>query len=367
MPDQDLSRRRLLAQGLATRPFARGAEAVAAMGALQGQDLPGVIASAALRTAGGGVAGVVAELDSGAVVRGYPMRGTVFLVSAADARWIGQLCAGPALRAARGRQAALGLTDRHVDRAREAVLAALATEPRGLPRAEVMRVWESIGQPTSGGVGYHLLARLVSETLLFYGPWNGVDQNIVLADGWVPAGSGLEQRFNGDRVAAVGELLRRYLTSHGPATVRDFAWWTKLPLRQIRAALPLASDGLEHLGEGRDGTGESAYARPGLSGEVSEHADEIAAPRLLPGFDEFILGYPDRSFAMTEEQVQRLVPGRNGVFRRSLVVDGQVRGLWKRAGPAGRRRLELESFGRLSRSLESRLPGLFEDFPFTTG
>lgn len=336
------------------------------MGAMQGQDLPGVIASAALRTADGSVAEVVADLDSGALVRGYPMRGTVFLLAAADGRWIGQLCAGPALRGARGRQAALGLTDRHVDRAREAILSTLSTAPRGLPREEVMQVWESIGQPTSGGVGYHLLARLVSETLLFYGPWNGTDQNVVLADGWVPPDSGLEQRFSGDRIAAVAELLRRYLTSHGPATIRDFAWWTKLPLKEIRAAVPEATVGLEDVGHGQDGAGEPAYSRPGLSEEVSERADEIAAPRLLPGFDEFILGYPDRTFAMTQEQVLRLVPGNNGMFRRSLVVDGQVRGLWKREGRPGKRTLALEPFGPLTRRVETRLPRLFDDFPFTT-
>lgn len=361
MPDRELGRRRLVAQGVMTRPFARPADAVAALGAMQGQDLPGVIASAALRTADGTVADVIADLDAGRLVRGYPMRGTVFLLPAADATWMGQLCVGPALRAAATRRVQLELADGHVDRAREALLTALAESPGGLSRGRVMELWDSLGQSTSGGRGYHLLAHLISQTLVFFGPWNGTDQNVVLAEGWVPAGSGLEDRFNGDRVAAVTEMLRRYLTSHGPATIRDFAWWTKLPLKEIRAALPDATRDLEH-----DDADEPSYWRAGLVEEVRALAGSLRRPRLLPGFDEFVLGYQDRSFAMTEEELLRLSPGKNGMFRRSVVVDGQVRGLWKRGGRPGKRSLELEPFDGLPTRAASALPRLFEAFPFTT-
>ncbi|NLG21968.1 MAG: winged helix DNA-binding domain-containing protein [Actinomycetales bacterium] len=361
MADRELGRRRLVAQGVVTRPFARPADAVTALGAMQGQDLPGVIASAALRTADGTVADVIEDLDAGRIVRGYPMRGTVFLLPSADATWMGQLCVGPALRAAATRRVDLELSDGNVDRAREALLTALAETPGGLSRGQVMELWETLGQPTSGGRGYHLLAHMISETLVFFGPWNGTDQNVVLAQDWVPAGSGLEDRFNGDRVAAVTEMLRRYLTSHGPATIRDFAWWTKLPLKEIRAALPEASAGLEH-----DEADEPSYWRPGLVEEVAELAASLRRPRLLPGFDEFILGYQDRSFAMSEEELLRLSPGKNGMFRRSVVVDGQVRGLWKRGGRPGKRSPELERFDGLSKRAEAALPRLFDAFPFTT-
>ena len=57
--------------------------------------------------------------------------------------------------------------------------------------------------------------------------------------GGVTLHSGSTSAALGDRIAAVAEFLRRYLTSHGPATLRDFAWWTKLPLGEIRRALPL--------------------------------------------------------------------------------------------------------------------------------
>ncbi|MCC2594408.1 winged helix DNA-binding domain-containing protein [Tessaracoccus sp. OS52] len=360
MPDKLLGRARLVAQGLVTQPYGSPGEAVAAHGAMQGQDLPGVVASAALRS-GSEASAVTAAMDAGEIVRGYPMRGTVFLMPATDATWMGELCALPAMKAARARQHQLGLDDDRMARAREVAVAALAEAPNGLSRADLFALWEADGQPTKGGPGYHLLGRMVSETVLFYGPWNGKDQNVVLAETWVPAGTGLEDRFNGDRIAAAAEFLRRYLNSHGPATIRDFAWWTKLTLREARAALDLV------VGEFEVGTEpEPTYWRPGLREEVRELGDAVASPVLLPGFDEFILGYQDRLFAMTEEEHQRLVPGNNGVFGRSVVVDGQVLGLWKRGGRPGKRTLEVVEFTPLSQPVRAALADQFERFPFTT-
>ncbi len=77
---------------------------------MQGQDLPGVLASAVLRTPLG-VDAVLADLDAGRLVRGYPMRGTVFLLPAADAAWITELCARPSVRAASARSHQLDLDE----------------------------------------------------------------------------------------------------------------------------------------------------------------------------------------------------------------------------------------------------------------
>ncbi|MDU2597855.1 MAG: crosslink repair DNA glycosylase YcaQ family protein, partial [Dermabacter sp.] len=120
--------------------------------------------------------------------------------------------------------------------------------------------------------------------------------------------------FGGDKVAATAALLERYLASHGPATLRDFAWWTKLPLRQIRAAALQIGDGIEEWGS--DAAGETLFCRAGLADEVSSAAARVRGTFLLPGFDELVLGYPDRLALMTEQEHALLVPGNNGVFRR---------------------------------------------------
>lgn len=369
MPDAALGRARLVAQGLVTRPYATPTAAVTAFGAMQGQDLPGVIASAALRTPSGDPAAVLAALDAGRLVRGYPMRGTVFLMAATDVVWVSQLCNAVVMRAAVKRRAALELDDDLVERARDEALTVLPQHPRGLSRAELFDRWTSLGVPTDKGRGYHVLAHLIGRTDLVHGPWNGADQNVVSTHQWVGPGHDMDTRFNGDRIAAVAELLRRYVTSHGPATHKDFAWWTKLPLKEIRAAWTLISDEFES-GQGSDG--ETRHWRPGLLAEAEVLARDVRTPVLLPGFDEFILGYGDRLFAMSAEQHQLLVPGNNGVFRRSVVVDGTVRGVWARAGRPGSRTLTVEEFSTLTSTTaltsttRADLTRMFARFPYVT-
>ncbi len=319
------------------------------------------MASAALRTAGGSIGEVVGDLDAGRIVRGYPMRGTVFLMSAADLTWVSQLCNANVLRAAVKRRGQLGLNDRMVDQARDIAAAVLGADPRGLPRSDLFAHWERAGIPTDSGRGYHVLAHLIGHAAVCFGPWNGSDQNVVLAANWLPPGTDLESRFNGDRIAAVAHFLRAYLTSHGPATIRDFAWWTKLPLTEIRKALPLIVGELE-----TDGAAEPSYWRPGLLDETAALGKATGRPLLLPGFDEFILGYADRLFAMTQAEHQLLVPGNNGVFGRSVIIGGGVHGVWKRGGRPGKRTLDIAEFRPIAKTNRAKLDRLFWAFPFTS-
>ncbi|MDO5287626.1 MAG: crosslink repair DNA glycosylase YcaQ family protein, partial [Actinomycetia bacterium] len=238
MVDAALGRARLVAQGLVTQRFARPVDAVSAFGAHQGQDLPGVLASVALRTRDTSVEAVVDAFARGEIVRGYPMRGTVFALPGGDARWITELCVAPGLREAERLLRVNRLyTDDDLDRAVGCLHDVLAYGPR--PRAELHAAWDRAGLMAPQGAGYHLLRHQVMRGTAVLGPIVDGDQQVALASTWLPPGSGLEDRFNGDRDAATAEFLRRYLTSHGPATLRDFAWWTKLPLGQVRRAAAL--------------------------------------------------------------------------------------------------------------------------------
>lgn len=354
MPDRSLARTRLVAQGLVTRPYATPTDAIAAFGLMQGQDLPGALASAALRSTGR-IDDVLAALDDGQLVRGYPMRSTVFLAPAADLRWMTDLCAGPTVvDAARRRDRHHDFGDAEIEAVWEAVAPRAAGG--GIPRAEYAELVTSTGTEPGQGRGYHILFVLIASGRLAYGPWNGADQQIVLADEWL--GPGLEDRFGGDRTAAVAELASRYFRTHGPATVRDFAWWTKLTLTEIRRALPLLADDLEDLGD-------ETYARAGLADEVAGVGGAVKRPHLLPGFDEYILGYQDRLFAMDADTHTALVPGNNGVFKKSVVVDGVVRGFWTRKGTPSRRKLDVTDLAGIPKSAEAGIRRRFADYPFT--
>lgn len=384
---------RLLAQGLLAPDGAppTPVEVARSFAAHQGQDLPGAVSSLALRsraprarTGTAAVQQVLDAFDRGEIVRGYPMRGTVFVVAADSLAWITELCAAGPLRAQVARRPALGLDQDQVDRAR-AVLEEVAgprSSPgtgRGVPRAELLAAWEAAGLATAKGRGYHLLSHLVALGVAAYGPWRDGDTAVVLARRWLPAGSDLEGAFGGDRVAAVAELARRYVTSRGPVTERDLAWWSKLTLGEIRAAWPAATRELEsgyadrdgrlhaRAADARGGDGERRWFRAGLVEEYAEREKEAMAELLLPGFDELVLGYRDRGFLGDEARVEALVPGGNGVFRRPAIRRGEIVGTWRRAGSGARRRLEIEELTPLTAPQLTRFTRLHERFPAVGG
>lgn len=360
---------------------------VAHLGAMQGQDLPGVMAPVAPRLAPEGYAeratdgpadpdapgapgsshpgirGVVEAFDDGSIVRGYPVRGTVFAVAAEDLRWITELCAGGPVRAQIARRSALGLDDDQVARARGILENAAADAPRGIARPELFAPWERAGLAPAGGRGYHLLSHLNATGVAAYGPWTGTDNAVVLAETWLPAGTSIAERFGGDADVAVADLLRRYLTSHGPATVRDGAWWTKLLLTRIRRALVVIEGEPEHDGAEPD---VRRYERPGLAAEVAAARGVVDDLHLLPVFDEIVLGQPDRMALLPEEHHARLVPGNNGIFLRPILRRGRIAGIWNRAGRPGRRTLELSGFTPLPAVAERDAARAFARFPFMT-
>lgn len=394
MTQRHLAGARILAQGLIGpwQPDQQTAEpalsctpvqVARSFGAHQGQDSAGVVASLALRT-GGRLAPVLEAFDRGQIVRGYPMRGTVFAVAADTLAWLTQLCAAAPVRAAIKRHSRLGLTDHHVDRAERILeeLAAAHSTPgtgRGVLRAELLGAWGRAGIPIDAGRAYHLLVHFLSTGVAAYGPWRENETAVVLARTWLSAGSDLEGTFNGDENAAIAELALRYFTSHGPASVRDLAWWSKLPMGRIRAALPLVQSRLEtgcadahgrlhrDAASARGGDGQQLWWRPGLAEEYAQRERETMRELLLPGFDELVLGYPDRLYLMGEAHHQALVPGNNGVFKRAAVRRGKVIATWGRTGSAGRRRFELQELESVSDAQRRRLEKLFAAFPYTVG
>ena len=289
------------------------AAAVRWMLAMQGQDLPGAKWSVGLRVPGSTIQDVHDAFDRGDIIRSWPMRGTLHVVAAEDIGWMLELTAGRTLQSLRTRHRELGLDESTVAIAEKAAVE-LLEGGRSATRAELFAAFEAAGIDTAGQRGPHLLGRLHQDRLLCLGPMRGNEQAVVLLDEWVPTPRVYE------RDEALGEFVRRYFVSHGPATMRDFTWWTKLPVRDAKVGLAIAQSALEEVVI----DGISHWMSPGLS---ERPASEVHA---LPGFDEFLLGYQDRGAALAPEHAQRIVPGGNGMFLSTIVVKGQVVGTWRR-------------------------------------
>jgi Winged helix DNA-binding domain len=340
---------RLAAQRVAGDGCDTAAEAVGWLTCLQAQDLPGALTSVALRVRGGTRADVEAALDAGEVVRSWPMRGTLHLVPAGDLPWMLALAAPRIVAATTTRRRGLGIDDG--DLAALPGLTEKLLEGGALSRDELFAGWRAAGQPTAGQRGIHLLSYLAMTGVVCYGPVRGGrQQQIVLVDAWAPRARRLGRDL--DRDEALGEWALRYFRSHGPATVKDFTWWTRLLAADVRTAVSLARpelvavdvDGTEHLMD--PGTPERLTA-------VRRQAQDVL---LLPGFDEFLLGYADRSAALPAEFADRVVPGGNGMFLGTVVAGGQVVGTWRRAGSGARRAVQATPFRPFPKRVATALP-----------
>jgi len=319
--DPRIRRHRLHAQRIDGSDCTDPAQVVRWMLAMQGQDLPGAKWSVGLRAPGSTLTDVDAALDRGEIIRSWPMRGTLHLVPGEDIGWMLGLTAARTLQSLTTRHRALGLDEPTVTSGREVVIG-LLEGGRSATRGELMAAFEAAGISTTGQRGVHLLGLLHQTSDLCLGPMRGTDQEIVLLREWVPKPRILE------RDEALGEFVRRYFTSHGPATLRDFSWWTKLPLRDAAAGLAVARPDLEEIV-----VDDTSYW---MSAGLPDRSPSAKSPKVhaLPGFDEFLLGYTDRSAALAAEHAQAIVPGSNGMFKPTIVADGRVIGTWhrKRAG-----------------------------------
>ncbi len=343
---------RLVAQRLAGPPLDTPADVVTWLGAVQAQDYPGALTSVALRTVGRSRAAVEAALDAGDVVRSWPMRGTLHLVPAKDLAWMLDVAGPRVLAQTARRRSQLGLDDGAMARARDLAVAALAGGRR-VTRAEMVAIWEDAGLAPAGGRGYHLLFHLALSGVLCFGPVRGAEQEIVLLEEWIP------RPDRPTRDEALGEWALRFFRGHGPATAKDLTRWTGLLAADARTGIALARphlaaidvDGVEHLLD---------PATPDL---LAAHRDRARGVVLLPGFDELVLGYADRSATLARVHEERVVPGGNGVFAPTVVSDGRVVGTWRQVGRGARRTLEATTFTHLPAHLNRKVQAAYAALP----
>lgn len=348
----DVALLRLVAQRVVGPPAATPLEAVRHLAAVQAQDDPGALVSVALRTRDRSRADVEAAFDAGAVVRSWPMRGTLHTVVAEDLPWMLRLMTARPLAAAARRRGQLGLTDADVTTARRAAVDAL-TGSGGLTRAELLAAFDAAGLATAGGPGYHLIAQLAQQGVLCLGPRRGREHLFVLVEEWIPRPRDLEHE------EALAELALRYFTGHGPATVRDLARWSGLPLGAVRRGVAAVEDRVERV----EVDGTEHLLDPRTPALLEEHREEAREVLLLPGFDEIVLGYADRSATLDADHADRVVPGGNGVFRPVVLVGGRAVGTWRWVGTGRNRRVEAEPFTAFDDAVTAAIPDLARRLP----
>ncbi|MGX5695087.1 winged helix DNA-binding domain-containing protein [Agromyces soli] len=329
-PPAALLAARLAAHGL-DGGFPSAAAALDRLVCVQAQDLAAAKWVLGARVPGLDEAALDRAIAEGSVLRSWPMRGTLHFVAPAMLRPILRLTAARQLQRAAKTHRDEGIDDEVTAAARRTAVA-LLEGGRSASRDELQRAWGEAGIPIAGQRGYHLLWRLAVEGLLCPGPVETrARQRFVLLDEWSPRSA--DEPVSDDETLAT--LFTAYARGHGPVTVRDFAWWTGLTLTSARTALAAAADAIVSFDEQRY---VAADAAPVPRGPAGRH---VLAP-----FDEYFLGYGDRTAFCSADDALKVVPGKNGLFLPVLVEDGRVVGTWRRSPERrGITDVELSPFG----------------------
>jgi len=320
----EIRRRRLAAQHIVGTTLTDPAQVVAALGAIQAQDYLGALWAIGLRMVDAREPVVEDAIAARQIVRTWPMRGTLHFVAAADARWLVELLAPRSAAKAAARLRSFAIDGKVLARA-ERVLARVAAKP--LARPAVYAAFERARIACGNGRGIHLLWRLAHDGLICFGPRDGKQPTFVLFDAWLPAAP------RRSRDEALGELAARYFAGHGPATAADFAWWSGLALGEARRAIAIAGKRLAQDGEHwLDPANEPARIPRGRG-------------TLLPAFDEYLVGYTDRSAVLDPAHTHEVNAG-GGILRPTIVVDGVVVGTWQRRLAGRAIKFELQPIAR---------------------
>jgi hypothetical protein len=320
MTPADIARLRLLNQHIDGARFTQPAEVVAWLGAVQSQDYAGAKWALGLRLPGSVDDEIERAFTSGAILRTHVMRPTWHFVAPADIRWMLALTAPRVHAISAYYYRKLELDDALLRRSDETLAEALRggrERTRDELRAALEQSNVILGDPLRLG---YLLIHAELEGIICSGARRGKQQTWALLEERVPPAKTLE------RDEALAELTRRYFTSHGPATARDFAWWSGLSSADVRRGLEIAGSDLQRM----EGDGQTYWLAPPAR-------ETIDMAHLLPNYDEYTVGYQGYDALFQGLGEERLV------YRHALVIEGRIAGGWKRGLTKSAATIELKT------------------------
>lgn len=304
---------------------------VAWLGAVQAQEYAPARWALGLRLSPGWTdARIARSLDRGEILRTHVLRPTWHFVARADIRWMLELTAPGVHRRMSTYNRQLGLDPAVMTRATGIIERTLGDDGC-LTRGELGERLERAALPGRSTHLAHIVMHAELEGVVCSGPRRGKQLTYMLLPGRAPDARTLP------RDEALGELARRYFQSHGPATIRDFVWWSGLRTADAKRGLESIGarshdlDGLRYWTLGRMPAGKSRRKTTVL---------------LLPIYDEYLVAYRDRLVVP-----HSLYAWSGGVgIRHSLVIGGQLAGTWRTVSGAGKTVIEVEPQRQLTTS-----------------
>lgn len=317
MTFEDISFSRLVNQKVKGSKISDPNNLVEYMGAMQAQDFPMALWAVGMRLGNLDLSIVEEAFNQGDILRTHVLRPTWHLVAREDIRWMLALTAPRIKASIRSRWKELELDESTFIRC-QAVIERLLAGGKQLTRDEMLgEITKTI--PVFDQRGAHLLLRAELDGLICSGAIRNAKQTYALLEERVPAHQ--QQQLSEDE--ALGRLAERYFTSHGPATLQDFAWWSGLSATSAKKGIEIADAALSKVSI----AGKVYWLGAGFAFETElSTSPEVF---LVAAYDEFLISYQDRSPSINLTE-QKHAFSNNGIFRPVIVVSGQTTGIWKR-------------------------------------
>ena len=319
---------RLRNHKLSSPTFRQPHEVVRWFGAVQAQEFHAAKWALALRMRKATNASIEDAFNRGEIVRTHLLRPTWHFVAPDDIRWLLQLT-GPRINLSCGSTFRKYELDTAVFKRSHRALTNALTGEKHLTRSELKAVLNRSGIAADDTVRMaHILLRAELDGIVCSGPRRGNQFTYALIDERVPAG----KQF--DRDEALAELARRYFTSHGPATVADFMWWSGLTTRDARRAIEMLDREIQTIRIEESVYFSLATANARRSGSSARNEEA----HLLPSFDEYNVAYKHRQLVFDPAAVSQITTW--GALGQNIIMDGRIVGLWY--GTLGRNSLTIE-------------------------
>jgi len=310
----DILQQRLHNQLLSQTKFTQPSQVVAWLGAVQSQDYAGAKWALAQRTNGLTDAVIEQAFARGEILRTHVLRPTWHFVTPVDIHWMLALTA-PRVRAAMAymnRQ--LGLDTAIFEKSNAALTKALQGNKQ-LTRSELGQILQKAGIPVDGLNLGHLMGRAELDGIICSGARRGKQHTYALLEERAPQAKSLEPD------EALAELTKRYFTSHGPATLPDFVWWSGLTTTDARKGIEFVKSQFDH-----EVVDDQTYWFI-ASGSTRKLSPTV---HLLPDYDEYTVGYTERAEIFDITHSNKLDARGSVLAQYSIMINGQVAGTWKR-------------------------------------
>lgn len=329
----DICHTRLSNQHLQGKLFKTPVEVVGWLGAVQAQDFSAAKWSVGQRLENSTNDLVEAAYNQGSILRTHVMRPTWHFVLPEDVRWMLKLTAPQVKKLMGHYNRKLELDEVVFKKSSDAICKALENQTY-LTRQELKKILEQIGIKTDVQRLAHLMMWAELDGLICSGPKKGKQLTYALLEERVPQFKELSHQ------EALAKLALMYFTSHGPAQIIDFAWWSGLPITKAKEAVELIKNKLEQeIVNEKDYWFSPTQLKPL---KISHHV------RLLSIFDEYTIAYKDRSDMSSDRRdIERLLKMGNALTA-VVVIDGKVAGTWKKQAKGKKTELVVQLFRKPS-------------------